>query len=93
MTRPGRVCRCGHAWTDHQLAGDLTVVCDRCDEVGGCDNDSAYSVPDVLEMDAPDWYRPNGQGDGLRLRDIELAPSESICAECRLVHRPGTECP
>ncbi|AHK12032.1 hypothetical protein Hosp_078 [Mycobacterium phage Hosp] len=39
------------------------------------------------------WYHPNGQGDGVLLRDVTLAPSEVICAECHLVHRPGTECP
>ncbi|AHJ88383.1 hypothetical protein CG91_gp083 [Mycobacterium phage 39HC] len=97
MTLPGRVCRCGHAWVDHVVFGDGLPMCDRCDDIGGCDNDTALSVPDVrdgLVADlGGDWYRPSGQGDGLKLKDVTLAEGEVICAKCWLVHRPGTECP
>ena len=40
------------------------------------------------------WTRRGpGSAEVIDLRDVEVQPGESLCAQCWLVHRPGTECP
>lgn len=51
---------------------------------------SMYEAADPIAQ----WTRRGpGSAEVIDLRDVEVQPGESICAQCWLVHRPGTECP
>lgn len=69
---------CGHALKVHAPS----TGCSAC--LPGVD---CAPEPEPIEA----W--PDGRGPGsaevIELRDVEVQPGESICAQCWLVHRPG----
>ncbi|ACF05079.1 hypothetical protein Nigel_76 [Mycobacterium phage Nigel] len=79
---------------------DTRVPCRKCGHrahsaVDGC----ASCLPGIDCGPVPDlelsWPTVRGPGseDAIDMREFEVDAREVICAECRLVHRPGQECP